>query len=216
MGANGAREEPEPAASGGPALVVRTGGDRDATIAARLHAERITDGFLSFLGPAFLSRLYRRIGRSPGSFVLVAEAGGTVVGFIAGSADVGRLSRTFLLRDGAVAGLSAAPKLLRSASRVLETLRHGSDQAAGTGRGTELLAVAVDPGHQGQGVGKALVGAFLDQVTAGGGDQAYVVVGAANSGAIGLYTGAGFVAGVGFELHAGTRSVLMQWAAAGS
>jgi ribosomal protein S18 acetylase RimI-like enzyme len=193
-------------------VTVRTGGNRDdASSAARLHAGRIGDGFLSFLGPAFLTRLYRRIAGTTSSFLLVADDGGTVVGFIAGSADVGGLYRSFLVRDGFVAGLSAAPRLVRGWRRVLETLGHGSGDGAGTGRGTELLAVAVDPGREGEGIGKALVGAFLDQVTASGGHEAYVVVGADNAGAIRLYTRAGFEPGDEFELHAGTRSVLMQW-----
>jgi ribosomal protein S18 acetylase RimI-like enzyme len=190
---------------------VRTGTGADAPAAARLHAERIADGFLSFLGTGFLTRLYRRITRSPGSFLLVAEADGAVVGFIAGSADVGGLYRTFLVRDGLAAGLAAAPRLVRGWRRVLETLGHGSDGGAGTGRGTELLAIAVDPGREGAGVGTDLVAGFLDRVTAAGGHEAYVVVGADNDGAVRLYTRAGFVAGDAFELHAGTRSLLMQW-----
>jgi ribosomal protein S18 acetylase RimI-like enzyme len=192
-------------------VTVRPGGDADAPAAARLHAGRITQGFLSFLGPGFLARLYRRVGRTPDSFLLVADDGGTVVGFIAGSADVGGLYRSFLVRDGVVAGLAAAPRLVRSWRRVAETLRHGAGGADGTGRGTELLAVAVDPAAGGRGVGTALVAAFLDEVTASGGDEAYVVVGADNAPAVRLYAAAGFVAAGEFELHAGTRSLVMQW-----
>jgi ribosomal protein S18 acetylase RimI-like enzyme len=213
MGPNGARGPGEPTASGGPPFAIRTGGDGDAAAAAGLHAGRISDGFLSFLGPAFLTHLYRRIARTPSSFLLVADGSGSsgVVGFIAGSADVGGLYKSFLVRDGVAAGLAAAPRLLRGWRRVIETLRHGASEGAGTGRGTELLAIAVDPAHEGRGVGKALVTAFLDQVGASGATAAYVVVGADNAGAIGLYARSGFVAGSEFELHAGTRSVVMQW-----
>jgi ribosomal protein S18 acetylase RimI-like enzyme len=208
---NGARERGEPPAAGGTSVTIRTGRDADAPDAARLHAGRIGDGFLSFLGPAFLTRLYRRVARTPSSFLLVADASGDVVGFIAGSADLGGLYKSFLVRDGVAAGLAAAPRLVRGWRRVLETLRHGSGDGAGSGRGTELLAVAVDPGSSGRGVGKALVAAFLDRVAASGATEAYVVVGADNAGAIGLYGRAGFVAGEEFELHAGTRSLVMQW-----
>ena len=211
MGPNGARGREEPAASGGSAVTIRIGGDADAGTAAKLHAGRIGDGFLSFLGPAFLTRLYRRIGRTPSSFLLVADDSGTVIGFIAGAADVGGLYRNFLVKDGVAAGLSAAPRLARSWRQVLETLRHGAADGAGTGRGTELLAIAVAPDRGGQGIGKALVAAFLDRVAASGATEAYVVVGADNAGAIGLYAAAGFVAGPEFELHAGTRSLVMQW-----
>jgi len=53
-------------------------------------------------------------------------------------------------------------------------------------------------------------------VTCWGSTAAYVVVGADNAGAIGLYARAGFVAGEEFELHAGTRSLVMQWDEAGA
>jgi len=210
MGTDGSRDGNGGSADGGPGVTVRPAGTADAPVAARLHATRITEGFLSFLGPAFLTRLYRRITRSPGSFLLVADAGGTVVGFIAGSADVGGLYRTFLARDGVAAALGCAPRLVRGWRRVLETLRHGSG-GAGAGRGTELLAVAVDPGSSGRGVGTALVAAFLDRARASGATEAYVVVGADNTGAIGLYERAGFTRAEEFELHAGTRSLLLQF-----
>ncbi|HEY5108294.1 MAG TPA: GNAT family N-acetyltransferase [Acidimicrobiales bacterium] len=211
MGTDGSRYGHGAAADGAPVVTVRPGAAADAPAAAQLHAGRITEGFLSFLGPGFLTRLYRRITRTPSSFLLVADASGDVVGFIAGSADLGGLYKSFLVRDGVAAGLAAAPRLVRGWRRVLETLRHGSGDGAGSGRGTELLAIAVDPAHEGRGVGKALVGAFLDRVAASGATEAYVVVGADNAGAIGLYGRAGFVAGEEFELHAGTRSLVMQW-----
>ena len=192
MGPNGARDRKGPSAGRGTNVTIRTGKNDDAGAAACLHAVRIGDGFLSFLGPPFLTRLYRRIVRTPASFLLIADASGDVVGFVAGSTDVGGLYRSFLIRDGVAAGLAAAPRLVRGWRRVLETLRHGSGVGAGSGRGTELLALAVDPAHEGRGVGKALVGAD-------------------NAGAIALYARAGFVAGEEFELHAGTRSLVMQW-----
>jgi len=212
MGTDGSRDGNGGSADDAPVVTVRPGGPDDAGAAARLHATRITEGFLSFLGPGFLTRLYRRITRTPGSFLLVAVADGAVVGFIAGTADLGGLYRTFLARDGVAAGLACAPRLVRGWRRVLETLRHGGG-GAGTGRGTELLSVAVDPGWSGRGVGGDLVAAFLDRVAGSGATEAYVVVGADNAGAIGLYRRAGFVTADEFELHVGTRSLCMQWRA---
>jgi ribosomal protein S18 acetylase RimI-like enzyme len=189
--------------------VVRRAGPADARSAARLHAERISEGFLALLGPAFLELLYRRITRTDGSFLLVAEDG-DVVGFVAGSGDVGGLYRSFIRHDGVRAGFGAAGRLLRNWRRVLETLRHGSDDGAGRGRGTELLAIAVDGGAQGAGVGGRLVAAFLEEVDRAGGRAAYVVVASDNLGAIRLYERAGFVRESEFELHAGARSLLLQ------
>ena len=182
----------------------------DAAVAARLHAAQITEGFLSFLGPRFLRRLYRRIAWSPESFLLVAQSGGGVIGFVAGSSDVGRLYRRFVVRDGPAAAVAAAGRLARSWRRVAETLRHGSS-GAGQGRGTELLAIAVEPGWTGRGVGRSLVAAFLDEVTRRGDHAAYVVVAADNAQAVALYRRTGFTPVERFELHAGVTSLLMQW-----
>lgn len=208
-------------------IAVRVGSGSDAPSAASLHARQIAEGFLSFLGVPFLTRLYRRIAISPGSFVLVAtgppmledlEPGarvarpggdGAVVGFVAGATDVGRLYRSFLWHDGARAGLEAAGSLLRGWRRAVETLRHGT--GAGQGRGVELLAIAVEPRGEGHGVGTALVGSFLDEVVRRGGRSAFVVVAADNIRAVALYGRAGFRTAETFELHAGSTSLLLQW-----
>ena len=51
-------------------MVLRTGTVADAAAAAALHAGQISEGFLSILGPRFLTKLYRRVARTPGSFLL--------------------------------------------------------------------------------------------------------------------------------------------------
>ena len=56
-------------------MVLRTGTVDDAAAAAALHAGQISEGFLSILGPDFLRRLYRRIARTPDSFLLIVEDG---------------------------------------------------------------------------------------------------------------------------------------------
>jgi len=190
---------------------VRPATATDAAAAARLHAAQISEGFLSLLGPGFLTRLYRRIVRTTDSFLLVAQIDGRVVGFVAGSGDVGALYRSFLLHDGVPAGLGAARQLAVGWRRAVETLRHGSDGGVGRGRGTELLAIAVDPGEQGSGIGGALVDSFLAEVGRRGGRSAFVVVASRNDGAVRLYERGGFVYGDRVELHAGTSSLLLQW-----
>ena len=58
-------------------MVLRVGTEDDAAVAADLHAGQIGEGFLAILGPRFLRRLYRRVARTPDSFLLVVEATGT-------------------------------------------------------------------------------------------------------------------------------------------
>lgn len=188
-------------------MVLRTGTEADAAAAAALHVEQIGEGFLAALGPNFLCRLYRRVARTPGSFLLVVVDGTTTVGFLAGSADVAGLYRSFILRDGAAAALACGGRLLRSWRRVAETFRHGTGAAA---LGAELLAIAVDPAVREQGVGTLLVDGFLTEVRRRRQDAAHVVVAATNETAIALYRRAGFRTAQRFELHPGTESLLMQ------
>jgi len=192
---------------GGDPSVVRVGGPADAASAATLHTRLISDGFLSSLGPRFLGRLYGRIVRSDESFLLIAEAGGTAVGFIAGSVATGRLYRSFLRRDGVAAFLSAPLRLVTALPRVLETLRHGRDD--GGAGGGELLAVAVDPEWRGRHVGRQLVEGFLRELEDRGVRGAHVVVGADNEAAIAMYRRSGFAPTRTFEMHRGTRSLVM-------
>ncbi len=191
-------------------MELRTGTEGDADAAAALHVGQISEGFLSFLGPRFLRRLYRRVTRTPGSFLLIVEDDGIIVGFLAGSTNVAGLYRSFLWRDGAAAALACVGRLVRSWRRVLETLRHG---AGATAQGAELLAIAVDPTKRGRGAGTLLVEGFLTEIHRQKQDAAHVVVGAANERAVSLYRRAGFHTSERFELHPGTESLLMQWPA---
>jgi ribosomal protein S18 acetylase RimI-like enzyme len=189
-------------------MLLRTGTVGDAGAAAALHAGQISEGFLTILGQPFLTRLYRRVARTPGSFLLVVEDGTATAGFLAGSTDVSGLYRSFLVHDGAMAALACGGRLLRSWRHVLETLRHGTGNGASAG--AELLAVAVDPAVRGRGAGTLLVRGFLDEIGRRGEDDAHVVVGAHNETAIALYQRAGFRAAERFELHPGTESLLMR------
>lgn len=188
---------------------VRRGEPADAAFAGALHAAGIAEGFLSSLGPGFLTILYRRVALGPGSFLLVAEVDGRPAGFIAGARSTAALYRRFLWADGLRVLAHHGVRLARAAPRVLETWRQGRGDAAGHAGGTELLAVAVAPGYAGRGVGRALVAAFLAEAGRVGDGAAHVVVGADNQRAVALYRRAGFVEAARIEVHRGVPSLVM-------
>jgi ribosomal-protein-alanine N-acetyltransferase len=188
---------------------VRPAGPDDLAAVAALHADRISEGFLSSLGPGFLRRLYGRVLRSPDGFVLVAAPGPRVVGFVAGVADLGRLYQQFVLHDGLIAGLAAAPRLLRAIPHVVETLRYPA-----TTEGlpdAEILAVAVAEDAGGQGIGRTLVRAATAEFTARGIEAAKVVTTADNDPALAMYRAAGFADAASIEVHEGRASEVLVW-----
>jgi ribosomal protein S18 acetylase RimI-like enzyme len=198
-------------------VTLRAARPTDVTAVAQLHVEAIAEGFLSRLGTKFLRRLYRRILREPGSFLIVADDDGAVAGFVAGSVSLSRLYRSFVVRDGIQAVLDSLGPVLSSLPRVLETLRRGGAHAGGDGgpgedgAAAELLSIAVGPSWRGRGVARSLVRAFQAELERRGVSTARVVLGADNAAAAALYRGSGFHRAHTFELHRGTTSVLMTW-----
>jgi ribosomal protein S18 acetylase RimI-like enzyme len=181
----------------------------DAARVAELHRTRISEGFLPTLGPRFLNLLYRRCIRSRRAFVVVADDGGRVAGFAAAADDLGALYREFAFRDGVVAGVAAAPRIVRNASRVLETLRYPA--AAGALPGAEILAVAVDAPLAGRGVGTRLVDAATTELRRRGVTAAKVVAGADNEHALALYERCGFGRHARVNVHGSTPSEVLVW-----
>ena len=192
-------------------VVIRSAERSDAGRLAELHATRIVEGFLPRLGPRFLSRLYRRLVVSPDGFAVVAVRDARVVGFAAGATDLGRVYRSFVLHDGVIAGLGAAPRIVGSWRAVLETLRYpGSIDDLPE---AEILSVAVDGDAAGRGIGRRLLSASLDELTRRGVRAAKVVAGADNRAALALYTQAGFAVRQRIEVHAGIASEVLVWVA---
>jgi ribosomal protein S18 acetylase RimI-like enzyme len=202
---------------------VRPGTEPDAQHVASLHADNITEGFLRQLGHPFLVRLYRRIVRSSDSFLIVAESAGERVGFVAGAMDLGALYRRFAFRDGPFVAAVAGRVLVAQLPRAIETLRHGIFARARTeearrgpktpvsnAKDAELLSIAVDPRARGRGTGSVLVDAFVAEARARGARSARVVVAKDNKDAVSLYRRAGFEEAEEFELHPGTKSLLMR------
>jgi ribosomal protein S18 acetylase RimI-like enzyme len=194
-----------------PPSRVRAGGVGDAPQVAALHAEHLPEGFLVALGPRFLRRLYARAARSPHAFLVVAEDGGGVLGFLAVAEDTGRFYRDFLVHDGLAAGVAAAPNVARAPRHVWETLRYGMGGGDADLPPAEVLAIAVDGRARGGGVGRALLAAGLDDLRDRGVTAARVVTALDNEPALRMYEGAGFRRHSRVEVHAGVAQQVLVW-----
>ncbi len=150
---------------------------------AQLHRDGIQTGFLSSLGLPFLSSLYQAIHSAPNSIVLCDVATSGVLGFVAGTTSTKMMYRWVLPRYGLQLFARAVPSLSRPTdlARIWETIRYTGKSRALPDNATvdcveaELLAIAVDSSHQGQGVGRMLVTA-LEQWFVSRGVSRYKVV----------------------------------------
>ncbi len=191
---------------------VRQATEADGRAVAALHAAAIAEGFLPTLGARFLARLYRRMVVSDLADLLVVDDDRGVAGFVAVATDTGAFYREFLRRDGVLAALAAAPTLLRKPATAWETLRHGMAGGDGPARpDAEILATAVADRARRAGVGRALLHAATDALTARGIHRAVVVTATGNDAALGLYEQAGFTRDTTIEVHAGVRQEVLVW-----
>lgn len=183
-------------------------GDRRAI--ADLHMRGIGTGFLSSLGPGFLSVLYRAMIQDPDSAVLVADRDGDVVGFVAGTADTGRFYRRFARRYAPAAGIAVLTRLRpRMLSRMRETRGYGSSPKGDVK--AELLSMAVATAARGRGLANRLGLELLEWARTRQITSMKVVVGAANEPAIRVYHKLGFGEDQTIEVHPGEVSMELTW-----
>jgi ribosomal protein S18 acetylase RimI-like enzyme len=157
MDASLARPGPAPAVTTRP----MAGADVDAVV--QVHLEGFPSFFLSQLGPRFLRQLYRGTVADGDGFGLVALDGSAVCGFVSGTAQPAGFYRRLLRRRWWRFALAAVGPVLRRpaiAPRLVRALTMPARVTHEPGRGT-LMSIAVVPRKQGQGVGAALVRAFV-------------------------------------------------------
>lgn len=134
---------------------------------AAIHVSSIKTGFLSILGNAFLSSLYKAIDRCPYSILIIKKnAEGTIIGFITGTASVKKMYQWIIFHKGLSFFLQLIPLAFKPSflKRIIETLLYSQRQTADTAQvvslsqGTaELLSMAVIEEARGIGIGAALV-----------------------------------------------------------
>jgi ribosomal protein S18 acetylase RimI-like enzyme len=170
-----------------------------------LHVSLIHKGVLEALGPRFVSAVYRELSRDKGLLIYAAFKETELVGFLAGSVNVMRSLRALgvagVLRIGTKAlGQLWRPRLLKQVLQSAGYFFHRPDTKApdssvdpATAGHAELLAIAVAPEMQGQGVGKSLISAFEEDLRKSGDIRRYFVsTNSAEAGSNAFYQAAGF------------------------
>jgi ribosomal protein S18 acetylase RimI-like enzyme len=187
----------------------------DVRSVAALHANRISEGFLVTLGPAFLRRLYRRVVLSQQAFLIVADDTRTVCGFIAVAESTRALYHDFLVRDGFTATIAAARGIARAPRSVLETLRYGlgrrTDPGDEIGAGAEILSTGVAADCAGRGIGTRLVRTAIEELQRRGVTSARVVTAVGNVAAIRAYEAGGLRSCGRDAVHKGVTQELLVW-----
>lgn len=134
---------------------------------SKLHSDSIRTGFLSTLGLAFLSTLYRAIDKCPHSFISVQkDQKNNILGFISGTISVSKMYKWIILRYGIlfVFQLILFVFNLNFLKKIKETLfysfkKKNSDSADETHIqcDAELLSMAVSDESRGLGIGSTLI-----------------------------------------------------------
>jgi len=166
----------------------------EAGQAAALHIAGINRGFISSLGPEFVSGLYAILAEDNESFVLAAKNEGTIIGFIAFSKNIKKLYRTAALKHGIRFAWLLGRKLV-SWSRIkklIGTIFYPFKEDKLDLPDAELLATAVAEEARGRGIGAMLVRQGLAECKKRGIVRVKVLVAADNVSANNLYKKCGF------------------------
>lgn len=146
-------------------LTIRSAQHTDVDSVVTVHLEAFQGFFLSFLGSAFLRELYKAILADPSGMGYVCEQSQQIVGFVFGTDQPAGFYGRLLRRRWWRFGLASVVPVLRRPSvilRLLRAFRMPQQASHESGVGT-LMSIAVSPGMQAKGVGRALVHAFLQE-----------------------------------------------------
>lgn len=132
-----------------------------------VHLRSFPGFFLTFLGPAFLSELYHGIIADRSGLAYVYQTQEAILGLVAGTdSPTGFYRRLLRQRWWRFAWAAALPVLKKPSiiPRLLRAFSRGNAEDVHEDCAT-LMSIAVAPEAQGQGVGQALVHAFLREAT---------------------------------------------------
>ena len=151
-------------------LEVRPLTGNDLSRVVEVHLKGFQGFFLSFLGKGFLTLLYDGFLKDPDGIVLVANSGGDVVGFVAGSLHQKGFYQRLLSKKRWSFAWASLGALLRRPwifPRLLRALRQPAIAAKSCAEAC-LMSIAVKPEAEGRGIGKKLVEAFCREAAGRG------------------------------------------------
>jgi ribosomal protein S18 acetylase RimI-like enzyme len=177
---------------------------------AQLHADNISQGFLSSLGKPFLALLYESIDADGDSVLLLAETEGCVVGFVSGTIGMGSIYRQLARRWWRLT-IVLFPALLSPSKvwKIAEIMLFGRKESVGDEvPNAELLSIAVDPAFRGQGHARKLYRGLIQNFKNREGDGFRIIVGESLSAAHKFYVSMGACLISETEVHKGQKSLV--------
>jgi ribosomal protein S18 acetylase RimI-like enzyme len=161
-----------------------------------IHQQAFSNFFLTRLGDEFLRRYYALVLDYPAGVVLVSERHSTLEGFVCGFVEppefyrlMWRNKRAFVVP--ALAALVRHPSLATGVMYGVQRIQTSASKAPA--RSCELSSIAVAPEAGGNGLGKALVQAFVKQAWSMDAKCVYLTTDAdGNESANALYRQIGF------------------------
>jgi ribosomal protein S18 acetylase RimI-like enzyme len=176
--------------------LVRRGVAEDLPGIVTIHQRAFSNFFLTRLGGDFLARYYTLVLNYGAGIVLVSERCGVLDGFACGFVEPPEFYRLMWRKRGifALPALSALVREPSLATRVLYGVQRIQTSASmGSARSCELASIAVAPEAGGNGLGKALLQAFVAQARSMNAQYVYLTTDAdGNDSANALYRQAGF------------------------
>lgn len=167
----------EVAASPRDPVVARPMTSSDVGSVVMTHLSAMPDFFLSSLGEGFLKTYYASLVDDSTAIARVAvDASGDVVGFAVGSTNPSGFYRRLLSQRWPAFAVASVPGLLRNpraASRIVRAIRYPGTQPDGDNLGG-LYSIGVRSDLQGQGVGRTLLHAFLEEALVRGSSAVYL------------------------------------------